>query len=117
MNQENKLLYEDDIAIMEKQRTKVDDEYKSLVENLNSVQMANYQIVIKDFVTLAVSHLYKKMMTSTILLPQYNLVNYANAVDDLLISINQCVEREDRLALEKYHEQINKLLDKFIYLY
>lgn len=117
MKQENKLLYEETIAIMKKQRTKVDNEYKSLVENLNSIQMASYQIVIKDFVTLAVSHLYKKIMSSTTSSPQYNLVNYANAVDDLLISINQSVECEDRLALEKYHEQINKLLDKFIYLH
>lgn len=114
---QDKLSHEDLTSLIEKQRIRIDNEYKSLVQNLNNEQMMIYQMEIKDFVTMAVGHLYKKMITSMSDKCSYNLVDYANIVDDLLANISQCIESEDLLALEKYHEQINKTLDKFICLH
>ena len=71
----------------------------------------------KDFVTMAVKQFYIVVMSSAKEeLSQYNLYDYANKVDDLLLNINQCIENEDTVSLTQYHKQIDELLDKFIYI-
>ena len=94
-----------------------DEEYKLLLQNPNNEQMQVYQTLIKDFVTMAVKQFYIVVMSSAKEeLPQYNLYDYANKVDDLLLNINQCIENEDTVSLTQYHKQIDGLLDKFIYI-
>ena len=107
MSQEkNSILKDDFYSMIQMQRVKVDDEYKLL-----------YQTLIKDFVTMAVKQFYIVVMSSAKEeLPQYNLYDYANKVDDLLLNINQCIENEDTVSLTQYHKQIDGLLDKFIYI-
>lgn len=118
MSQEkNSMLNDEFYSMMQMQRIKVDDEYKLLLQNPSSEQMQVYQAIIKDFVTLAVRQFYI-VVTNSIKedLPQYNLYDYANKVDDLLLNINQCIENEDTVSLSQYHEQINELLNKFVYI-
>ena len=118
MSQEkNSMLNDEFYSMMQMQRIKVDDEYKLLLQNPSSEQMQVYQAIIKDFVTLAVRQFYI-VVTNSVKedLPQYNLYDYANKVDDLLLNINQCIENEDTVSLTQYHKQIDELLDKFIYI-
>ena len=123
MSQEkNSILKDDFYSMIQMQRVKVDDEYKLLLQDPNNEQMQVYQTLIKDFVTMAVKQFYIVVMSSAKEeLSQYNLYDYANKVDDLLLNnlllnINQYIENEDTVSLTQYHKQIDELLDKFIYI-
>ena len=118
MSQEkNSILKDDFYSMIQMQRVKVDDEYKLLLQDPNNEQMQVYQTLIKDFVSMAVKQFYIVVMSSAKEeLSQYNLYDYANKVDDLLLNINQCIENEDTVSLTQYHKQIDELLDKFIYI-
>lgn len=118
MSQEkNSILKDEFYSIMQIQRVKVDNEYKLLLQNPNNEQMQIYQAIIKDFVTITVKQFYMVVTNLTKeQLPQCNLYDYANKVDDLLLNINQCIEKDDISSLSQYHKQIDELLDKFIYV-
>ena len=112
----NNILNDEIYSKIQLQRTKIDDEYEILVQNKTVEKLQEYQALIKDYIAFIVKQKCVQALKSKWQIkPQQNIYDYANQIDEVLVSMNQSIEQQNDEDWAKYKGILNKLLDKFSY--
>ena len=104
------------ISDVNEQKQKIAAEYELLVENPTAENMHAYQVLVKDFVSVAVTQLYMAgMKSSWENMQQPNLYGKVSEMDAVLREISEAVDRGDKESLIRQCNQLNILLDNLLW--